>query len=349
MVAISDIERILNNVLKNKSTLHVKCGPTIAEMHTLIEDMRMAGTDFEDMLNKLKEDNQINPLEYNDYENKLKEYNKIYKQWDKASYGTEKYDTLFDELMGIEEDLFQYNRRLVDGIGVKRNEVPVVDVDKFGFDELNDTDLWVKNGGMENQQINNQQSKLKYGEKIDEYTENLLGGDGISYDYEIYNDPRLMSMNNYFNGDCSGINYGISHEGYLNRLSGEQRKEIKNIDSLMEEGGGLVADTLLYRGGYWDIHLNPGDHSKGFKGYQSTTFLESVAKDYVERHEEQTNNKGMLIRILAPKGTKGIAGNDNRFMNGFVEHEYTLARNTGFTVLDVDYDNMVATVILDDP
>ena len=343
MVNLNDIENVINTVLKNNHSIRVKCGPTIAEMHSKLDSM--------DSLEKIEilvdaennyENPMLNPLEVEDYGNLTSMLPNVLREYNIS--GDERY---LEEYNRIYDEVFQYERRIIEG--VKRNEVPVVDVDKFGFDELNDDDLWVKNGGMENQQINNQQSKLKYGEKIDEYTENLSGGDGISYDYEIYNDPRLRSMNNYFNGDCSGINYGISHEGYLNRLSGEQRKEIKNIDSLMEEGGGLVADTLLYRGGYWDIHLNPGDHSKGFKGYQSTTFLESVAKDYVERHEEQTNNKGMLIRILAPKGTKGIAGNDNRFMNGFVEHEYTLARNTGFTVLDVDYDNMVATVILDDP
>lgn len=343
MVNLNDIENVINTVLKNNHSIRVKCGPTIAEMHSKLDSM--------DSLEKIEilvdaennyENPMLNPLEVEDYGNLTSMLPNVLREYNIS--GDERY---LEEYNRIYDEVFQYERRIIEG--VKRNEVPVVDMDKFGFDELNDDDLWVKNGGMENQQINNQQSKLKYGEKIDEYTENLLGGDGISYDYEIYNDPRLRSMNNYFNGDCSGINYGISHEGYLNRLSGEQRKEIKNIDSLMEEGGGLVADTLLYRGGYWDIHLNPGDHSKGFKGYQSTTFLESVAKDYVERHEEQTNNKGMLIRILAPKGTKGIAGNDNRFMNGFVEHEYTLARNTGFTVLDVDYDNMVATVILDDP
>ena len=342
MVNLDDIDEVITRLLKNNSNLTVKCGPTISEMRSILDKMDsveiidLLVDDANDYANPL-----LNPLE-------LEDYGRISDEIDRVKYkidDDERYLNYYNEL---QDELFQYERRIIEG-AKPRSEPPVVNIDNFKYDSLSDEDLWDKNGDVETRQIEHQQSQLHYGEKVDEYTEDLLGGDGISYFYEQYDDPRLRAMNNYFNGDCGHINYTISHEGYLNKLDSEQRKQVNDIDSLMEESGGLVEDTMLFRGGYWDIHLNVGDHSKGFKGYQSTTFSESIAQGYVEHHEEQTDEKGMLIKILAPKGTKGICGNDNRFYNGFIEHEYTLGRNTGFTVVDIDYDNMVATVLLDEP
>ena len=120
------------------------------------------------------------------------------------------------------------------------------------------------------------------------------------------------------------------------------------MDKLMDGTDGLTEDTMLYRGGYWDIHLNVGDHSKGFNGYQSTSFRKEVGERYVDNYSDK-DTADMLIQILAPKGTKGIVSNDPNFNTVWDAHEFVLARNTGFTVLDIDYDNMVATIVLDDP
>ena len=108
----------------------------------------------------------------------------------------------------------------------------------------------------------------------------------------------------------------------------------------MNKSPGLLQDTVLYRGGKLDIHLREGDHSV-FKTYTSTSFQEYTANEY-------RNTGDMLIKIYAPKGTKGVCGNDKwNFKNGFMEHEYTLPRNTGYTVLSIDYENNIAEILLD--
>ena len=56
----------------------------------------------------------------------------------------------------------------------------------------------------------------------------------------------------------------------------------------------------------------------------------------------------MLYLIHAPKGTKGIAGNDERFDNGFMEHEYVLPRDTNMKVIRIDYENMICEVVIED-
>ena len=56
----------------------------------------------------------------------------------------------------------------------------------------------------------------------------------------------------------------------------------------------------------------------------------------------------MLYLIHAPKGTKGICGNDARFKNGFEEHEYVLPRNTKMKIIRIDYEKMVCEVVIEE-
>lgn len=59
-----------------------------------------------------------------------------------------------------------------------------------------------------------------------------------------------------------------------------------------------------------------------------------------------------LYKIYAPQGTKGLCGNAKECYGKwdiYDEHEYTLPRNIGYTVLDIDYDNNTIEIILDDP
>ena len=116
---------------------------------------------------------------------------------------------------------------------------------------------------------------------------------------------------------------------------------MKTIDSLMNKSPGLLEDTILYRGGHFDIHLKPGD-SFSFKGYISTTFQQSTSEIY------KSEEFDMTYVIHAPKGTKGICGGDSNFYNNNWEHEYVLPRNTKMTVLSIDYDTMTCEVVIEE-
>lgn len=323
-------------ILKTFNDILTKC-PTIAEMHDMINNMvewddssdKYGLLDKYDKLkDKLIEDNLLNPLE-------KKDYTRLRDNIVSALDGNinEEY------LKKTEKELFQYTRRLIEG--VKSNPIPEINKENYHSDTqytVDKGDVNTEIGELENKQILSQQEKVKVDPTIEEFQDEY----GITYGR--YVDDRLLAMNNYFDGDTKKINYTISHEGYLKALDSEQRKQMKNIDRLMDESPGLVEDTILYRGGHWDIHLNPGDHSN-FKGYMSTTFQKDISEVY---KNHQGGRSDMTFIIHAPKGTKGIVGNDDRFYNNLWEHEYVLPRNTGYTVLNVDYENMVAEIVLDE-
>lgn len=375
------------NIVKAMDLYVEKCGPTIDQMKERLASMyiSMGGSTNNRGYNGLREElnnqNLLNPLEDKDYVKKSERYVETLDEIDLClrRMRDEEYDddfmnlmhifqregmdkddrfrnedgklvvadmteALFDKLIlerdGIDEDLFQYNRRLFEG--VKRNPVPQINADSFTIDEPIEGNDFDSSGKIETDTSNAQQKALnldvqmKFDENLHEYY--------TGKDWEMvksYNDYILQIHN-------EGINTHIHNAEYISRLEKEQQKTVKNMDKLMEGTSGLTEDTVLYRGGYWDIHLNPGDHSKGFKGYQSTSFREEVGSRYVDNYSDY-DNADMLIKILAPKGTKGIVSNDPNFNSVYDSHEFVLARNTGFTVLDVDYDNMVATIVLDDP
>ncbi len=307
-------------IIKIIDSYVTKC-PTIAEMKE-----RLSLMSYEDVLQQLKEQNLINPLEEREYEYQMA--NALI-NLSEQEYGNEEFwQNLKDKGENV---MFGYGRRLIEGL--KRNEPPIINKNTYTEDKQFDF----------------------YEDSIDEEMGEIESKEISSQKQSITNfsEAQVRSMNNYFNGDKYKLNYTIKHEKYKAKLTKEQEKAIKDIDYLIDQSEGLTEDTMLYRGGEWDIHLKPGDHSKGFKGYQSTTFQEGVADYYKDCYDEDNEQYGrweraMKIKIYAPKGTKGICGNDDRFMNGFTEHEYVLPRYTGFTVLSVDYDNMVAEVLLEE-
>lgn len=282
-----------SSILRAMEDYVIKC-PTIAEMKQKLSEMS-----FEEQFEQLKEQGLLNPMEEKDFERRMYE---IGTGWEKKA----------------RETLFQYGRRLIEG--VERSEPPVIDREKYNID-----DQYGAMGYLESAQVDEQQEKLKMGK----------GRDELGHPY----DKRLLAMDNYFDGDCDHLNSALYHEKYLNKLDLEKQKRVKDIDRLMKDSPGLIEDCVLYRGGLWDIHLNVGDHST-FKGFTSTTYKQGVGEGYKD-------SVSMTYTIYAPKGTKGIVGNDNQFYNRFEEHEYVLPRNTGFTVLSIDYENMTAEILLD--
>lgn len=117
-------------------------------------------------------------------------------------------------------------------------------------------------------------------------------------------------------------------------------KFINNLDSVIDKSPGLVKGTKLFRYGYFDINLNPGDKYT-FKDFSSTSYQLRSAEGFndVERYK---------LEILAPEGTKGIAMNDKTNFPGTwtKEHEYLLPRNQECIVLDVNHINQTAKILL---
>ncbi len=311
---------------------YTKCHPTIAEMTQELKQY-----DYNEQHRMLsKQDLFFNVDEAIEHRDLYFEYYRLSEML-KNDNGNKELQEALEE---TEKELFYYGRRLIEGVP-DTQEPPTVDRENFTIDKqlINRDGPTVYNsmGEMEEAQINEQSKKLR--KKTDNHIESPIDEGEYITIFEDSNDERF-SMNDYFAGDTNHINGDIYNKKYLNKLNDEQRRNIKDIDKIMKKSPGLLQDTVLYRGGKLDIHLREGDHSV-FKTYTSTSFQEYTANEY-------RNTGDMLIKIYAPKGTKGVCGNDKwNFKNGFMEHEYTLPRNTGYTVLSIDYENNIAEILLD--
>ncbi|WP_407420685.1 phage minor head protein [Methanobrevibacter sp.] len=120
------------------------------------------------------------------------------------------------------------------------------------------------------------------------------------------------------------------------------KKLNKNLDSALEKSPGLIQDTILYRADdCFDVTLAVGDYGN-FSGFPSTSFQERGADQFLDEGRYK-------VKILAPKGTKGIAMNGKHGWNAKTsEHEFLLQTNQKYIVLDVNHDPKVrtATVLL---
>ena len=340
-------KEIINNIIDNViSAVVVKCF-TRAQIRE-----KLAQYSYTDRYNQLKDKSLLNPLEDKDYVKKTERLKDLDDYFE--SHGTDDLIgaevSMYEERGKIVDELFEYDRRLIEGYetsfpidlkdyqdkaGQPDEQYQLYEEDEFGAYEYT-YEITSRMGYHEEQTVEQQINTINVNPNDTHIVTTESGGG-----YEVYDDNRLVSMNNYFSGDIDHINYEINNKKYLNKLENETRKNIKNIDSLIKESKGLPYNTLLFRGGHFNIHTRVGESIK-FKGYQSTSFQQSVSKDYM------FNDDDMLYLIHAPKGTKGIAGNDDRFNNGFHEHEYVLPRNTKMKVIRIDYENNVCEVVIED-
>ena len=345
MVTVEEIEKIINNIINNVS---IKCGHTVAEMHTMLGELS-----YDEQYNQLMEKGLLNPLEIDDFDyktsrlkslnNTLSELREQYDPNDDDIFGLKAQIMLTEErISGIEDELFMYGRRLIEGI--KTKEVPQINKDNFvsdiqwGGNRGHNFEWETEQGELEKAQINAQRDSLGFN------ADNIFTEDGMHYNTDTYEGKSALAMDNYFNGDSQHINHTISHDGYMKALNNQQKTQMKSIDNLMERSPGLQQDTILYRGGHFDIHLREGD-SFSFKGYTSTTFQRESSDVYKGSDGDEAD---MTYVIHAPKGTKGICGGDGNFNNNNWEHEYVLPRNTKMTVLSIDYETMTCEVVIEE-
>lgn len=285
---------------------------------------KLKGLTLDEQFQQLKDKGLLNPLEIDEYEYELGRIKHFEEQRGKVDKDKEELlEQIISEIQAeVDETLFYYNRRLVNGL--KYNPVPEIDENQYAIDDqygdLSILKLDLSKGKLEKAQIKLQEEKM-----------NLK-------------DEEKWSIGDYFSGDMTEINREINHGEYLNKLEYEDRETMKTMDKAISKSPGLIQDTILYHGGeLFDIHLKPGDHSK-LKGYTSTSF-----QKFMGQHFQSAYDNDFLYVIHAPKGTKGICGNEKQFeaYSFHDEHEYLLPRNAGFTVKDIDYENKVIEIILD--
>ena len=287
---------------------------------------------------------KMNPFEFDDYNNILDEIEEL-----KECYGDEELSVkgtfAYKDYEYLKSRLFDYEKRIFRGYDLNKNveNIPSFDIDDFiseEYDENNLTDI----GVLEQAQIRNQQDN------------NLLmdtnHADAFIYYFGSgYTDITGELMPNTFRKK-NNIN---DKEGYWNSLGEETQRfyheqnkgTIKLMDESINKSDGLLQPTVLWHGTMNTQIVNAntrlGDRIN-LKGYISTSFQTNVNEIYSQGRD------AYVVKFLAPTGTKGLCANDESMgslTNYPNEHEYLLGRGNKGTVVDIDYDNGVVTVLLD--
>ena len=135
----------------------------------------------------------------------------------------------------------------------------------------------------------------------------------------------------------------------ISELKKEVNKLIKLIDNMPTEKC-LQEDTLLYRGISLEymteeelLHYFRKGRSRKLKQFTSTTYNVDVADDFAE----YSYGEGYIIKIHAPKGTKGVGINGELGMAS-EEEEYLLSPNQKFKTLNIDTENHIIDILLVD-
>ncbi|WP_297981539.1 phage minor head protein [uncultured Methanobrevibacter sp.] len=204
-----------------------------------------------------------------------------------------------------------------------------VEESSFEADDSNNFESVSEKGKLEKRQIASQQS-IQISEKEIESANCYYGIHSIDIKGYFLNDVDFRER--YWSKSKTG------RKEYIKQI----KEWVKNINSLMEKSGGLTQDTVLWSGREEEIFLDlePGSIAQ-WKHPVSTSYKKSVGDNF--QYDDR-----YLVKILAPKGTKGIAANDPRLAGLTREHEFTLPRNQKFMVKEIDHTKKYVTILLID-
>lgn len=154
-----------------------------------------------------------------------------------------------------------------------------------------------------------------------------------------------ISMNQYLNGEEINLEYGDFSS--VNKLKESTDELIDLIDNMPEEKC-IQEDTLFFRGTHDDrIDLAmfiPDGKTRKLKTLTSTSYNVDTASDFAE-YTDIDGSQGWILKIHAPKGTKGVALNDD-ISTAPGECEYLLSPNQKYLTHNVDEENKIIEIEL---
>lgn len=229
---------------------------------------------------------------------------------------------------GTEEEIFQFERQIFDKITKKRRDNLFKYCEDFNTEDYKeDYDVGYpsnRRGDVEHQQEQIQEQR-GYPDNVKEAV-NVYWTNGFFSEIQDYVEDGTFNKENVPEPYKQGI-----------------KNSADAISGYIDESEGLEYDTVLYRGGHWDKNTKVGD-VKSTPVLNSTSFSERTA--YTVGITDQGKEDGYLIKVYAPKGTKGLMVNAPSLAHDFPEHEYLLGKGQKYIVLDVDDVNKTATVKL---
>jgi len=154
-----------------------------------------------------------------------------------------------------------------------------------------------------------------------------------------------ISMNQYLNGEEIDLEYGEFSS--VNKLKESTDELIDLIDNMPEEKC-IQEDTLFFRGTRDDkVDLTmfiPDGKTRKLKTLTSTSYNVDTASDFAE-YTDIDGSQGWILKIHAPKGTKGVALNDD-ISTAPGECEYLLSPNQKYITHNVDEENKIIEIEL---
>ena len=248
-----------------------------------------------------------------------------------------KYTTGWDELLegyyervllrGDKEEIFQFESRILNQFKDRRRKnilTYLSDFNKMKYGHDDDEPYPSSNRGpLEREQEEIQESHGYTEEMVDAIKTYWTGG--------FYEEIQDYIRENK-----------IPWEG-IPSVSNNIMNAAKTIRKYIQDSDGLEYNTILYRGGHWDIGSKIGD-VKSTPLLNSTSYHKSVAQELGIDMEEDKPNRYM-ITVYAPKGTKGCMVNAKN-LRPIPEHEYLLDKGQKYIVLDVDDNHKTASILL---
>lgn len=154
-----------------------------------------------------------------------------------------------------------------------------------------------------------------------------------------------ISMNQHINGGEIDLKYGSYRS--VDELKNDVDNLINLIDS-MPKNKCISEDTLLFRGITDDrIDLNmfvPNSEPKKLNSFTSTSYNVDTADTFAQ-YTDIDGAQGWILKIHAPKGTKGVAIN-REVGNAGEEYEYLLSPNQKYITHNVDEKNKIIDIEL---
>lgn len=153
-----------------------------------------------------------------------------------------------------------------------------------------------------------------------EERDELLDYSGINFEFindKIYNDKRFREL---------------IRKGLIDEDDEDLSNSIHTLNKALNKGKGLLQDTILYRFGHWD-NLKEGEIGV-WDGITSTTYQEESSYTF----DNSENRK--LLKIYAPKGTKGLVINQDNGLAQYNEHEFLMPSNVRYYVLSNNNDEI---------
>ena len=234
---------------------------------------------------------------------------------------------------GSDEELWEYEKAIFDNITKGRIDNLLENCSDFNFkDYVEDTDYGypsIEKGQMKRGELETKQADIQ---------------DNEGYPEGLFSSVKVYWVGGQFDKIQKAYLDGkMDHVEDIGDTMGIETPAFVMKDYIDNYSPGLESDSILWRGGHWDVGAKVGDILTA-PVFNSTSYSKTSAISLGMRSSK--GDSPYLIKVYAPEGTKGLCVNSPNLAWEYPEHEYLLGPNQKYIVLDVDDENRTASIKL---